>query len=216
MYLDRLKDGLDDRSDDLADIIGILSKPLVPLSHACKELKLDKFAAMSVEKAHKMERGKLTVEEAAAVHMYTTNHLYKALNEALRSSDRDKIRQYFLYLRLFLNALQKLPTSTEKLYRGVALDLSSQYKKDTQVTWWAVSSCTPSLSVANSFSGGSKRSLFEITPRTSVGIKALSEYKDEEEFILPPGTQFKVTQVEQKGQSIKIYLTELDQPCRVR
>jgi len=216
MYLERLKDGLDKRSDDLADITGISSKPLVSLADACKELGLGKFAGQSVDKAKGFSRGKLTVEEAAAVHLYTTNHLYKALNESLRSDDRKTVDRYFLYLRLLLSALQKLPACTKRLYRGVALDLSAQYPEHTRATWWAVSSCTPSLAVAGSFGGAGKRTLFEITPTTGAGIKDLSEYKDEEEFILAPGTQFEITQVEHQGKLIKIHLRELDGARRVR
>lgn len=40
------------------------------------------------------------VDEAASVHMYTTNHLYKALNAALRSSDRGKIKDLRLLQQL--------------------------------------------------------------------------------------------------------------------
>ena len=149
--------------------------------------------------------------------MYTTNHLYQKLNAALRADDRKDVLQYFLYLRLLLTALQKLGPAPRKLYRGVALDLSAQYKVGAEVTWWAVSSCTPELKVATSFSKGKTSTLFFITASTSVGIREMSAYKHEEEFLLAPGTQFKVTAVEKKpGPVIEIHMTELDQPKRVR
>jgi len=216
MYLDRLKDGLDKTNDQLADIVGIMESELLPLAAALEPLKLDKFAGDSVRKAAKMVSGDLTVEEAAAIHMYTTNHIFKVLNAALRSEDRKQIASFFSYLRLLLSALQKLPVSTRKLYRGVALDLSSQYRQGSVVTWWAVSSCTPDMKVASSFSGASKRTLFVITPLTSVPIKRFSEYQSEEEYILTPGTQLKVTKATCSGGAVEIHLAELDAAKRVR
>eukprot|EP00928_Gymnodinium_smaydae_P042307 TRINITY_DN28501_c0_g1_i1.p1 TRINITY_DN28501_c0_g1~~TRINITY_DN28501_c0_g1_i1.p1 ORF type:complete len:693 (-),score=102.40 TRINITY_DN28501_c0_g1_i1:185-2065(-) len=216
MYLERLKDGLDKTLDDLPDINGIMATPLVGLSVALKSLSLTKQASASLEKAKTMSIDKLSIDEAAAVHMYTTNHLYKALNEALRSNDRSKVQVYFQYLRLLLTAFAKMPVSKKMLYRGVALDLSKDYQKNQVVTWWAVSSCTPELKVAKSFSGSGTSSLFLIKPLTSVGIKHLSEYKNEEEFILSPGTQFKVTDVKRIGKLVEIHLAELNGAKRVQ
>jgi len=138
------------------------------------------------------------------------------LNAALRDADRTQSKRYFLYLRLFLQALCKLPCSNRMLYRGVALDLSQQYKVGATVTWWAVSSCTPDLKVASSFSGSSKRTLFLIDSKRSVAIKNFSQYKSEEEYILAPGTQFKVANVQKKGQAIEIHMEELDEERRVQ
>jgi hypothetical protein len=217
MYLERLKDGLDSATDDLVDITGVAETPVVSLKQALEELQLTAAAEASTACAQRMARGPLSVEEAAAIHMYTTNHLYKKLNEALRSAKRATVQAYFFYLRLLLMALAKLPSSTKELYRGVALDLSPQYSTGTEVTWWAVSSCTPDLKVANSFGGGTKAStLFKIKPLRSVGIRELSEYKAEEEFVLAPGTQFIVEKVERSGKKVEVSLRELDRPSRVR
>lgn len=218
MYLERLKDGLDSRDEDLPDITGVMASKLVSLAVACKTLALEAPAKASVTQAGKMKKGELSKEEAAAIHMYTTNHLYKKLNEALRSPDRSSIEQFFLYLRLLLTALRKLPATSKPLYRGVALDLRAQYKAGSKVTWWAVSSCTQSLAVANSFSAGaSKSTLFVVEAKTGVGIKEFSEYKGEEEFVLAPGTQFKVDRVLQKSSKLtEVHLQELSEPCRVR
>mmetsp|Transcript_61101 Transcript_61101/g.177130 ORF Transcript_61101/g.177130 Transcript_61101/m.177130 type:complete len:706 (-) Transcript_61101:161-2278(-) len=218
MYLERLRDGLDNVKSDLADITGVMDQPLVTLANALSSTKVAKpAAARSVTKAADMDRGSLTVQEAASVHMYTTNYLYKALNEALRSADRGVVQTYFLYLRLLLTALQKMPASDKMLYRGVALDLSKDYPANSDVTWWAVSSCTPSLAVAKGFGGGSKVwTLFVIKSRTSVGIRELSEYRHEEEYVLAPGTQFRVTAVKREGTCIEIHMEELGGQKRVR
>jgi len=216
MYLERLKDGLDTRSDDLDGIVGIMSKPLVDLPDACKPLALTKAGEASQKFASKMSRKSLSLDEAGALHLYTTNYLYKALNAALRHADRKKALDYFLYLRLFLSALEKLPRTEKELYRGVALDLQHQYKVGSTVTWWAVSSSTPDLGVATSFSGSKTCTLFIISSLRSVGIRDFSQYKSEEEYILAPGTQFEVTKVLRKGSKVEIHMKELDQPRKVQ
>jgi len=216
MYMERLRDGLDISGDELPDITGISELALVALKVACRELKLERAAEASTTKAKGMKRGALTEDEAGAIHLYTTNFLYKMLNDALRSLDRKKVEQYLSYLRLLITALDKIPSSSKMLYRGVALDLSSQYRLGTEVTWWAVSSCTPDLKVASSFGGGSKRTLFLINSSRSVGIRDLSQYTAEEEFVLAPGTSFIVEKVVSKGQLHEIHMRELEKPRRVR
>jgi len=216
MYLERLKVGLEISGGELADITGIAAEELLPLPQACEPLKLHRAAEASVKQAGSMKCGELTKDEAAALHLYTTNHLYKMLNEALRSRDRKKAKQYFSYLRLLLVALDKLPRSSKMLYRGVALNLSAQYRQGSEVTWWAVSSCTPELKVASSFGGSGNRTLFLISSSRSVGIRDFSQYKDEEEFILAPGTSFKVEKVVSNGKHHEVHLKELAEPRRVR
>ncbi|MFD4763421.1 hypothetical protein ACFWOJ_32605 [Streptomyces sp. NPDC058439] len=89
-----------------------------------------------------------------------------------------------------------MPAQTRPLWRGVALDLRSQYPLGRTVTWWGVSSCTSELGVARAFLGGrGRRTLFEVTPARAVGIRRFSAFTGEEEYILAPGTQLKVTEV---------------------
>lgn len=209
MYLERLKDGLDTRADDLDSIAGVMSAPLVALPESCKPLGLTAAGKASQKSVSKIDRQSLSIDEAGALHLYTTNHLYKALNAALRDPNRMKAKDYFMYLRLFVTALEKLPTSKKELYRGVALDLASQYPVGSKVTWWAVSSCTPDLGVATSFSGSKTSTLFIITSLRSVGIRDFSQYKSEEEYILAPGTQFEVTKVLRKASKVEIHMKDL-------
>ncbi|CAF3393207.1 unnamed protein product [Rotaria socialis] len=57
---------------------------------------------------------------------------YSVLNEKLRSRNRRReLTPWFAHLRLFINALSKLPNSKHRIiYRGVKLDLGSDYSKD--------------------------------------------------------------------------------------
>jgi hypothetical protein len=87
------------------------------------------------------------------------------------------------YLHLFINAHKKLPgKKSTTLFRGIRKDLTPEYKKGSMVTWWSVSSCTPSIEVAKNFGGGfSNGTLFHVTTTTAAPIMALSAYKSEEE-----------------------------------
>jgi len=168
------------------------------------------------EKAAKLACAPLSTEEAAAVYMYTTNYLYKQLNDALRARDRKQAARFLSYLRLFLHSLDKLPRAARSLYRGVGMDLSAAYKKGSEVTWWAVSSCTPSMAVASGFAASAKtRTLFHIKAVSSVSIRHLSAYQHEEEYILAPGRQFRVANSTRKAGLVEIFLEELDRPSRV-
>ena len=64
------------------------------------------------------------------------------------------------------------------------------------VTWWGISSCTAKRSVASSFLGTSgRRMLFEVVPQQAVSIRRYSAFTGEDEYLLSPGTQLKVTEV---------------------
>ncbi|MFD7629241.1 ADP-ribosyltransferase domain-containing protein [Streptomyces sp. NPDC059851] len=95
----------------------------------------------------------------------------------------------------------------------MSLDLRAQYPVGRTVTWWGVSSCTPKLSVARAFLGSrGKRTLFEVVPARAVGIRNFSAFTEEEEYILPAGTQLKVTEVKsERGGLCTVRLTELEE-----
>jgi hypothetical protein len=139
----------------------------------------------------------LTADEVAALYLYTCETaFYRQINAALRDATRARVTGYFPYLRLFLSALGKLPGRPGSLYRGVNLDLRHQYPRGATVVWWGVSSCTPKLSVAQSFLGGrGRRTLFEVRPLSAFSIKNFSAFTGEEECVLPPGTRLKVLDV---------------------
>ncbi|MGW3658776.1 ADP-ribosyltransferase domain-containing protein [Streptomyces sp. NPDC005151] len=156
--------------------------------------------------------GALPADAISALYLYTCESgFYREINAVLRSSDRERVVPYLPYLRLLFSAMEALPAQTRPLWRGVALDLRSQYPLGRTVTWWGVSSCTSELSVARAFLGGrGRRTLFEVTPARAVGIRRFSAFTGEEEYILAPGTQLKVTEVKaERGGLCTVRLTEL-------
>ncbi|CAF5145645.1 unnamed protein product, partial [Rotaria sp. Silwood1] len=71
----------------------------------------------------------LSSDESASIILYTMEwepyekSFYVILNSTLRATIREQLRPWFLYLRLVINALEKLPSTTRTVYRGVKADL---------------------------------------------------------------------------------------------
>ena len=144
----------------------------------------------------------LTQDESAAIMLYTMGWkprdkcLYVVLNATLREKDREKLTPWFLYLRLLLNALFRLPSMSKIVFRGVKLNLIEQYVMNATVVWWGFSSCTTRMNVLQSgtFLGKTGvRSMFTIECLNGKDIRKHSYYLSEDEIILLPATHFKVT-----------------------
>jgi hypothetical protein len=103
------------------------------------------------------------------------------------------------------------------LYRGVDVDLHDTYTVGRRIIWWGVSSCTSELKVAQRFLGPSgPRTLFEVSTSSAVSVGGLSAFQGEDEFIIGPGTFFRVTSVyKAKGGLVTIRLRELEEPAAV-
>ncbi|GAA3503709.1 hypothetical protein GCM10019016_108200 [Streptomyces prasinosporus] len=225
LYLERLS-GVKDEGLVLPAITGVFDTPLMDFRDAVGPVTellpaLDRYA----ERSHAFGRrrvderaGALSADAIAALHLYTCESVfYRRINAVLRSPDRTRVVPYLPYLRLLFSAVERLPAHTRPLWRGVPLDLRAQYPLGRTVTWWGVSSCTPRPEVARGFLGSrGRRTLFEVTPRRAVGIRDFSAFTEEEEFILSPGTQLKVTGVRtERGGLCTVRLTELEEQTLV-
>ncbi|MEV6580904.1 ADP-ribosyltransferase domain-containing protein [Streptomyces sp. NPDC051582] len=220
LYLERLG-GVKDEGLVLPAITGVFATPLMDFQDAVAPVAgtlsgltghIDRSRDFGERRADEASGG-LSAEAIAALHLYTCESaFYREINAVLRSPDRTRVTPYLPYLRLLFSAVSALPARTEPLWRGVSLDLRSQYPVGRTVTWWGVSSCTSELSVARSFLGSrGKRTLFEVTPAKAVGIRRFSAFTGEEEYILAPGTQLKVTDVKsERGGLCTVRLTEAD------
>lgn len=225
LYLDRLA-GVKDEGLVLPAITGVFDTPLLEFQEAVGPVVsllpgIDRHAGRSYEFGKRRadeEAGELSADAVAALHLYTCESaFYREINAVLRSPDRTKVVPYLPYLRLLFSAVSRLPAHTAPLWRGVSLDLRAQYPLGRTVTWWGVSSCTSEAAVARSFLGSrGKRTLFEVTPARAVGIRRYSAFTGEEEFILSPGTQLKVTGVKaERGGLCTVRLTELEEQTLV-
>ncbi|MFC9930909.1 ADP-ribosyltransferase domain-containing protein [Streptomyces sp. NPDC127190] len=222
LYLERLA-GVKDEGLALPEITGVFDTPLMEFPDAVAPVAallpgLDRHIGLSHEFGKRRSddpAGKgLSADAIAALYLYTCESaFYREINAILRAPDRSRVVPYLAYLRLLFAAVSELPARTEPLWRGVALDLRGQYPLGRTVTWWGVSSCTSQLQVARSFLGSrGKRTLFEVVPSRAVGIRDFSAFTGEEEFLLLPGTQLKVTDVKaERGGLCTVRLTELDE-----
>ncbi|MDT0447843.1 ADP-ribosyltransferase domain-containing protein [Streptomyces hesseae] len=225
LYLERLA-GVKDEGLALPEITGVFDTPLMEFHDAVAPV-ADLLSGLNrhVDLSHEFGKrradeavGGLSADAIAALYLYTCESaFYREINAILRAPDRSKLVPYLPYLRLLFSAVSGLPARTEPLWRGVSLDLRGQYPVGRTVTWWGVSSCTSKLGVARSFLGSrGKRTLFEVRPVRAVGIQNFSAFTGEEEFILPPGTQLKVTDVKtERGGLCTVKLTELEEQTLV-
>mmetsp|Transcript_44921 Transcript_44921/g.92891 ORF Transcript_44921/g.92891 Transcript_44921/m.92891 type:complete len:728 (+) Transcript_44921:46-2229(+) len=205
--------------DGLLPISGVMSLPLPKdLETACSGI----CAAGSIKSS--MARGKKHQEKQSggpskameshlygAIMLYTSNAIYKQLNAALRSEDRNKIKKYKPYLRLLFEALNRLPQQTRTLWRGIGVDLYDQYAVGSTITWWGVSSCTSDQQVAKNFMKGcgSACTLLTVQTKTAADISEITFYGNEKESLLAPGTQLKVVNSVRKGKVSEISLKEV-------
>lgn len=226
-YLDRLQGARDEKPDAMPAIEGVMATPRMDFAEALRAaekavpgLASAMSAAQAYAKRAMAEKRSLGLDEheVAAVHVYTmASAFYRQLNAALRDRDRAKARPFYPFLRLFLDAVARLPGSADPLWRGVGTDLRAQYPDGAEVVWWGVSSCTPKKSVATGFLGSSgARTLFEVRPRGAVCIQKLSAFVGEEEYIIAPGTRFRVRSAQvAKDKLCTVVLDEIDAPRMV-
>jgi predicted DNA-binding WGR domain protein len=149
-------------------------------------------------------------EKYAAVLLYTGNSIYRALNQALRV-DHHKVKKYFQYIRLLLEAMNCMRKQTGTLWRGIAADLYDEYEPGKVVTWWSVSSCTSEQSVARNFMSqlGGNATFLTLKVKKAIDISTLSFYAHEKESLLAPGTQLKVISRKRVGKVAEIEVEEV-------
>eukprot|EP01065_Artemidia_motanka_P021474 TRINITY_DN256_c0_g1_i12.p1 TRINITY_DN256_c0_g1~~TRINITY_DN256_c0_g1_i12.p1 ORF type:complete len:1100 (+),score=327.73 TRINITY_DN256_c0_g1_i12:58-3357(+) len=226
----RLTDAADNPRAQLSTIRGVGSLPeQKSLVEACRPLAkvvrgietAAKHASAAAKALVKLTKGKVgpNPEHIAAMYLYTMEHqFYRALNAAMRDTDREAARPYFAYLRILFDALAAVESrggrKAATLWRGVNMDLSTDHPAGTEVYWWGASSCTPKMSVARGFLGCSgSRTLFSVKPLSAVPIKEFSAFRGEEEWLLRPGTRLRVEKVRPKaGGLVEIDLVELPPP----
>ena len=200
----------DEPKQILQPISGYTHEPLLTLEEACEPLlnivpRLPAHIWVAKQNSKNPSDG-LTQDESAAIRLYTMewdagsddvhSSLYAQLNRTLKQVDRTKLRPWFRYLKLFLTALAKLPPAPRQtVWRGVRKNYSADYAPGDEVTWWAFSSCTASLSVLESelyLGTTGTRTLFSIEAINGRTVRSHSYFKNEDEILLLPGTFLEV------------------------
>mmetsp|Transcript_42424 Transcript_42424/g.79626 ORF Transcript_42424/g.79626 Transcript_42424/m.79626 type:complete len:704 (-) Transcript_42424:12-2123(-) len=190
----------------LAPIHGVMTVPLLSIREATASLlELVPHLAMSVSVAEVFAKDlllmkgpdpyNLTQDEISAIHLYTLPCLHANLNSVLRTADRTLAKPYFPYMRLLLTAMNKLPSFSGVLFRGVRGDLSTEYVKDREIYWWGFSSatCDGEALKHDYFLGAvGPRCLFSLNQNCGKDISRYSAYREEKEVLIPPGRKWTV------------------------
>ncbi len=141
---------------------------------------------------------------------------YSVCNGALRLADRSKCKPFVNFIWYLMHAMAKCdPYDGTNVFRGVKADLSADYPKDREMTWFQFSSCTCDIQVEQSeqFCGSSgARTLFsiELTTGRARVITKFSLVPSEAEVLLPPNSRFKVvSQLDAGNGLVIIQLKEL-------
>lgn len=212
----RLTDVSQEPNNFLMPISGYEKMPLVSLEQAVEPLvsllPQIKMYARAAKQNCKNPADNLTQDQSASIMLYSMGWepsdecLYVALNATLRSSNRTKLRPWFLFLRLFLSALFRLPPVPQTtVYRGVKLDLTPRLQKNETIVWWGFSSCTTSIEVLQleDFLGKKgARTMFAIKCHSARDIRKHSYYASEDEVLLLAGTEFRVTGILDQGHGL--------------
>lgn len=214
-----------EHNEFLTAITGYEDKPTVSIEEAVKPLipvvYMIQMQAMAAKNICKKHSNKLTADEAAAILLYTMSWdpeekcLFPMLNNALRLKDRSILKPWFLYLKLFLVALDRLTaTANQRLYRGVKKDMTDVHKLGQPVTWWGFSSCSTHEDVAQreGFCGTTgKRTIFIIDSISGKNIRDYSYFQEEDEVLILPATQFQVVNCRERELDFyEIHLIEMD------
>ena len=144
----------------------------------------------------------LTRDESAAIYLYTMPGIsfFESFNKALGTKERDNLKPWLAFLKLFITALRKLPSTRTTVWRGVRENVSSPFDTDDIHIWWNVNSCTIATNVAEMFLGNGG-TLFAIETIHGKDIATFSACPHEQEIILMPGTRVrrKAIPLEYKG-----------------
>jgi len=218
-----LRMGFEEVEEDTgrSPVSGVMALPVpASLDAACSGLCAKGQIVQSTKKGEELARkqsGKPSQAMAAslyaAIMLYTSNAIYRDLNQCLRDENRNKLKKYFKYLRLFFESMDHLPKQKRTLWRGLSVDLfdNPQYQVGEVVTWWGISSTTSDVNVAKNFAKGcgGKCTIITIESLTASDISAITFYSNEKESLLAPGTQMKVMGKKRNGNVTEIKLKEV-------
>lgn len=164
----------------------------------------------------------LSSDESAAIMLYSMewpppeSSFYIILNKTLSDGNQSLLKPWFLYLKLIITALSKLPSTHRFIHRGVKKDITVQYPQGKAFVWWRFSSCTASIHVLqdDNFLGKTGiRTLFQIDCHSGKDIRQHSMYKKEHEVLLLPGRKFEVVSCLNVGNDLNIIqIKEMDPP----
>lgn len=185
-------------------ISGYENYPVMTLEESVKKLislvpKLEDYVK-TAKKECKQDSTLLTQDESASIYLYSMPiPFFDCLNRTLRERKREALKPWFAFLKLFLNALEKLPSTNATVWRGVAGDVGFVFADDQKQIWWSINSCSKNLAIVERYLG-TTGTVFAIDTIYGRDISTYSTFPEEKEIILMPGTR-----VSSKCQSLNFH-----------
>lgn len=191
----------------LRPIIGYAQEPLLPLADACEPLipivhDIHTYISRALEHTANEPADGLTCDESAAIRLYTMewdnadDSLYSILNHTLQTADRDDLRPWFKYLKLFLTAIIKLPTiPPQTVWCGMPKHMSNKFKRGADVIWWSIlltTTSSPTLENDLYLESKDQKTLLSIEIFNGRNIRNHSHFNSAKEILLLPGTYMEV------------------------
>ncbi|CAF0836796.1 unnamed protein product [Adineta ricciae] len=159
----------------------------------------------------------LTRNESASIILYSINwqpkeHSFNLLlNRILRDQNREKLKPWLLYLKLFMTSLSKLPSLHCYAYRGVQTDLSDVYSQGKIFTWWGFSLCSQSIEVFDREQENAPRTRFKIECKSAKDIRHHVSHQTKDTILLLSSQNYKVLSNLDAGNGLHtIHVKEVD------
>ncbi|CAF2052895.1 unnamed protein product, partial [Rotaria magnacalcarata] len=161
------------------------TKPIVPFVPDLK-----KKVAVAKKQCNKSSPT-LTLDESAAIYLYTMPiPFFYCLNKSLRAENREELKPWLPFLKLFMTALEKLPSSRTVVWRAISKKITSVVNRDEIQTWWSVNSCSTNGNLLNLYLG-KENTIIRIQALHGKDISSFSAFELEYEVVLPPGTRLR-------------------------
>lgn len=201
----RFSDLADEPLVKLSPIHAYEQMPLVTLEEAVKPLPsivpdIKKMLCIVKENCQEGKDG-LTINESASIMLYSMEWEPKELslnfifNKTLRDENRNRLEPWFLYLKLLMKSLSKLPSIHCYVYRAVPMDLSNEYPQGKAFIWWGFALCTRSVEILENeqyIDKKNPRTRFKIECKSAKDIRNHSLNKMTNELLLLPAQRYKV------------------------
>src|SRR5262249_25608908 len=141
-------------------ISGYEDTPLLTLEEAVEKIippianAMDNVA--TAKKKYNQHSSLLTRDESAAIYLYTMQTpLISCFSKALRAGGRQALKPWFAFLKLFITALEKLPSIKATIWRGVNYDDTLSFVDNDVHVLWSITSCSVNVNVVRPFLGES-------------------------------------------------------------
>lgn len=144
----------------------------------------------------------LSQDESAALYLFLDisedKSLHSVLNEILRTRNQKALQPWQDFLGLLYQALKKLPTIKQKIWRGIPLNVAKKLEKNQEIVLCCITSCSSSKDVMKSLI--EKDSILcSIEPLNGKDVQNYSSTVGDGEVLLLPGTRLRVKDKKRNG-----------------